>query len=1374
MEEGNEPVRVIVRLNPRPGERDEALMSIADAGDANAWIARQRMELSKRREGIAFLLDEAAKRGSLHEERRLWIVQSLAIEGTPALIRELIDAPGVSSVWLDHSRSYVEPVTSSMDSAAGETIPSSWGVAKIRAPEVWQTLGVSGTGTVVAIMDTGVEYGHPALAAQYRGRFGDDRFTHMIAWYDAVNGGDYPYDDHGHGTHVTGSAVGEASIGVAPGSQWIGVKVLNGAGVGYDSWILEGFQWLLAPGGDPSLAPDVVNASWSSQNSFSTLFEESIHTLQEAGIFTVFASGNNGPVPESVGSPASNRGVFAVGASDYDDVVTYFSGRGPSPWGEIKPQVVAPGVNIVSSLPGGIYSEKNGTSMAAPHIAGLGALLRTVSPTIPVDAMARIITATAIPLTRTVPNHDSGWGRADAYAAVLAVAHPSLLTGTVTQGGDKPLAGIEIEAIPVESSPITGRSNRTTTHRDGGYRMVLVPGLYTVTAEGFGYVSQRVDRISILTDTVRQIDFRLTARPVGTLRAQVLISGTDRPPTLPLQARMLATPLTVPVDSSGYFAFSAPEGVYTIELRGNGYRVVTTAATITVGATTELSLMVEPAPQLLLVDEGAAYYASEIAYWRKALDALRYAYDFYEIKIGHTPTSQTLSAYDVVLWSSPSGSPGLVAAGAALKGYLDDGGKLLLSGQDVAYYDGGGSPLGPGVKPYLYDRIGVLYSYEHAQHEVLGDGIFADLHVSIQGPGGADNQIAPDTLRFPGLSLASQIWRYGDGSTAGAATSTCVPFRSLFFGFGYESIVDRIDRLTVMERSLTWLMAPPLTAGLSLEPVGDPIQIGQSGKRVTHTLWMRHLGIAGPTDTLTLSVGNSTWPAALSPTHATLSPCGSLTATLVVTIPEDVGVDVQTISQAVVRSALTHVEQVVTLTHKTPAPVLLVDDDRWYPMEGYYTRALDIAGFPYDVWDTRHNLGGIRGASSPLTETLMRYPFVIWFTGYDWFEPIRDEEASRLLSYLNRGGRLMLTSQSFLMIQREDRLADVLGVRLGDWVHEPTRAAGVTDHPAGGGWGPVDLDYPYQNWSYTVEPEPEAQPVVRGQLGQPIAIAARTPSADPVPQSLFYGFPLETLPDGERGEVVERGVGWLSPLGESGWSMLPQDAESGDILTFTLDLRNHGPAPLDVTMAHTLPSGLTVILPVEDGLQYDPMTRHITWRGHLASGERVPLRWRAHWLEGGSDGLTATVELAIPAWKLAFEREIVCCRPGADLSASHWLAPRGNLRVGEPVTLAFALVNRSAYDLHRGQVSLWVMEGGAPITATSPLTHGWTHPWWQGALPAGTTHTLTLPVQSWDWHQSFRVDALIENGNGRRWEASDWLTLAPQTYYFPLIFKSYP
>jgi subtilisin family serine protease len=157
----------------------------------------------------------------------------------------------------------------------------------VQADQVWQNLGIAGKGVVVASLDSGVDWQHPSLISQYRGYTGK-LATHEGNWYCATDEGyTYPGDGLGHGTHTTGIMVGQEGIGVAPGATWIAAKVFDNQGFSYDSWIHDGFQWILAPGGDPALAPDVVNSSWGNNFSADQEFLPDVQALRAAGILPV-------------------------------------------------------------------------------------------------------------------------------------------------------------------------------------------------------------------------------------------------------------------------------------------------------------------------------------------------------------------------------------------------------------------------------------------------------------------------------------------------------------------------------------------------------------------------------------------------------------------------------------------------------------------------------------------------------------------------------------------------------------------------------------------------------------------------------------------------------------------------------------------------------------------------------------------------------------------------------------------------------------------------------------------------------------------------------------------------------------------------------
>ena len=212
-------------------------------------------------------------------------------------------------------------------------------------------MGYTGQGIVVASMDSGVDLTHPELSSRWRGG--------TNSWYDPF--GQHPttpFDTSGHGTWTMGVMVGGdsggTSIGVAPGAQWIAVKIFNDQDASTATAIHLGYQWLLDPDNNPATAdaPQVVNNSWAYGAPGCNLeFEPDFQSLRAAGILPVFAAGNGGPYTSSSYSPANNPSAFAVGSINNNDLIYSLSSRGPSNCGgttDVFPDLVAPGVNITN------------------------------------------------------------------------------------------------------------------------------------------------------------------------------------------------------------------------------------------------------------------------------------------------------------------------------------------------------------------------------------------------------------------------------------------------------------------------------------------------------------------------------------------------------------------------------------------------------------------------------------------------------------------------------------------------------------------------------------------------------------------------------------------------------------------------------------------------------------------------------------------------------------------------------------------------------------------------------------------------------------------------------------------------------------------
>lgn len=384
-----------------------------------------------------------------HAERDLPLIQAVAGRVPAGKLRDLLSDEGIRAVYADEPVQLIAPVEAEdarvegepdmplLDDVLGEEEKRAgitYGLRLINAPPavqfvrkwrkmVAEKLGQELPQVRIGIVDTGIDANHP----QFKG-------TGVIYdWADlSFDFSPEARDDHGHGTHVAGTIAGGKSpegitFGVIPQDM---AKLAIGRGLnpgGTDSWLISALAWMADPDGDPATddGVHVINNSWGSSRR-GNLYARVIQALTDMGVLVVFAAGNSGPEPGTVGSPGHLPDVLTVGAVDHHKRVTSFSSRGDAIVNKseipVKPDVCAPGNSVYSIGPMNTFQRWPGTSMATPHVTAVAALVRMVNPNLKPKDVKLLLEETAQDLGRPGKDEQYGSGLVDALAAVRKAA----------------------------------------------------------------------------------------------------------------------------------------------------------------------------------------------------------------------------------------------------------------------------------------------------------------------------------------------------------------------------------------------------------------------------------------------------------------------------------------------------------------------------------------------------------------------------------------------------------------------------------------------------------------------------------------------------------------------------------------------------------------------------------------------------------------------------------------------------------------------------------------------------------------------------------------------------------------------------------------
>ena len=654
--------------------------------------------------------------------------------------------------------------------------------------------GITGKGVKVGLLDTGVDAEHPALKGKV------EKFE--VFNIDGSKIDSKPFDNVGHGTHCAGIICGQDpkkknGPGVAPDARLIVGSVLpNGSGM--FAQVLSGMEWILDPDGNPSTndAPSIVSMSLGGvpDPEMTVLADK----FQRQGICLIASIGNEGS--GVVGSPGSVPSVFSVGAYDKNRKVSSYSSGAVIDWEMdpyhditiTKPDVAAPGTNVYSCYPGGEYVEMTGTSMACPHVAGSAALLLQAEPDLTNNDIAYVLSKTADDLG--AKGWDIRWGNGAININKAIDYLPKLAT-------------LKLDVSGKPEQPMSVKIGDKIVRADGPTTFHLDAGDVSVAVNSFGCTPVN-KKVTLKAGSSTTVSFDGNPLPKMTYKGSLVgVNGENAIGTI----KIAGAPNTFATDEIGDFEIELPKTSFDVEYWAIGFKPIKT--TLDLSGSFDKVIKLKPVKTLVATSQLATPSSSINRrfdkYCYKTMDDLKIEYcpvNPRQFKL----TYDMLKKFDRVYWFAGEASLKYYDANNLHK-YLLGGGKLMLSGRNLLYYevyrrDHNFTQFHFQVRPFSDDSL--TTTSVGIANDPIGDGLV----LSLSGGDGAANQIGYDTFSViaqsknytPFMSVLTPGDRNpGDYGFSGVRVVNPT-YLGVYLSFGVEGIGNKEARLELIKRIEKW------------------------------------------------------------------------------------------------------------------------------------------------------------------------------------------------------------------------------------------------------------------------------------------------------------------------------------------------------------------------------------------------------------------------------------------------------------------------------------------------------------------------------------------------------------------------------------------